>query len=72
MRKMNQAEMDQIVNNHFMYEFSDNVDGVVSTLTEDAVHEIVGGPLGHCKEKPPPGSFMSSSSGILKVKPLSP
>ena len=45
MRKMNQAEMDQVVNDHFMYEFSDNVDGVVSTLTEDAVHEIVGGPL---------------------------
>jgi ketosteroid isomerase-like protein len=46
MLKMNQAEMDQIVNDHFMYEFNDNVDGVVSTLTEDAVHEIVGGPLG--------------------------
>ena len=38
--------MDQIINDHFMYEFTDNVDGVVSTLTEDVVHEIVGGPLG--------------------------
>ena len=46
MPKMNQAEMDQIVNNHFMYEFNNDVDGVVSTLTEDAVHEVVGGPLG--------------------------
>jgi hypothetical protein len=35
MLKMNQAEMDQIVNDHFKYEFIDNVDGVVSTLTED-------------------------------------
>ena len=51
MRKMNQAEMDQIVNDHFMYEFTNNVDGVVSTLTEDAVHEIVGGPLGPLQGK---------------------
>jgi hypothetical protein len=72
MLKMNQAEMDQIVNDHFKYEFTDNVDGVVSTLTEDVVHEIVGGPLGRYKEKPPPGGFMSSSSRILKVKPLRP
>ena len=46
MLKMNHPEMDQIVNDHFMYEFNDNVDGVVSTLTEDVVHEIIGGPLG--------------------------
>ncbi len=44
MRNVSQAEMDQIINDHFMYEFTDNVDEVVSTLTEDVVHEIVGGP----------------------------
>jgi len=44
--QMSQAEMDQVVNDHFMYEFTDNVDGVVSTLTEDVVHEIIGAPFG--------------------------
>jgi hypothetical protein len=38
--------MDRIVAEHFGYEAADDVDGVLATMTEDAVHHLVGSPLG--------------------------
>lgn len=40
------ADMDRRVDEHFAYEAADDVDGVVSTLAPDAVHDIVGWPAG--------------------------
>lgn len=40
------AQMDQKIDEHFGYEGSDNVDGVLATLAPDAVHDVVGSPLG--------------------------
>lgn len=36
--------MDRIVEEHFGYEARDDVDGVLSTLTEDVEHDVVGSP----------------------------
>jgi steroid delta-isomerase-like uncharacterized protein len=44
MGKLTHEEMDRIINEHFGYEARDDVDGVVSTLTEDVVHDVVGSP----------------------------
>ena len=44
MAKLTREEMDRIINEHFGYEAQDDVDGVVSTLTEDVEHDIVGTP----------------------------
>ena len=43
---MTHEEMDQVVNDHFQYEASDDLDGVMSTLAEGASHEIIPGPYG--------------------------
>ena len=43
MSKLTREEMDRIISEHFQYEAQD-VDGVVSTLTEDMEHDIVGSP----------------------------
>lgn len=40
------AQMDAKLDEHFGYEQSDNVEGVLATLTPDAVHDIVGSPTG--------------------------
>lgn len=40
------AQMDAKPDEHFGYEQSDNVEGVLATLTPDAVHDIVGSPTG--------------------------
>lgn len=44
MRNLTHDEMDQIIDEHFRYEAQDDVDGVVSTLTEDVEHDVVGSP----------------------------
>ncbi|HXI03313.1 MAG TPA: ester cyclase [Candidatus Saccharimonadales bacterium] len=39
-------EMDRKMDEHFGYEHSDNVEGVLATLAEDVRHDIVGWPKG--------------------------
>lgn len=39
-------QMDRKIDEHFRYEASDDVDGVLATLAEDATHDVVGWPLG--------------------------
>ncbi len=48
---MTPEQMDQIVNEHFGYEASDDVDGVLATLTEDAEHEVVPSPMGALRDR---------------------
>lgn len=43
------AEMDQRMDEHFGFEATDDVEGVVATLTPDAEHDIVGWPTGPTK-----------------------
>jgi len=43
---LTREQMDRMIDEHFGYEASDNVEGVLSTLTEDVVHDIVGSPTG--------------------------
>jgi uncharacterized protein len=40
------AQMDRKLDEHFGFEAADNIEGVLSTLTPDAVHDIVGYPAG--------------------------
>ena len=49
---MDREWMDRIVNEHFGYEATDDVDGVLATLTDDVAHHVVGAPTGelHGKE----------------------
>ncbi len=44
MGAMSQESMDKNVNYHFMYEATDDIEGVLRTFTEDAEHEVIGGP----------------------------
>ena len=37
--------MDRLVNEHFMYEATDDVDGVLATFTDDVSHDVVGSPV---------------------------
>lgn len=40
------VEMDTIIDRHFHFEATDDVEGVLSTLTADVDHDIVGAPTG--------------------------
>ncbi|MEW6144538.1 MAG: ester cyclase [Thermodesulfobacteriota bacterium] len=43
---LTREQMDRMIDEHFGYEAKDDVEGVLSTLTEDVVHDIVGSPTG--------------------------
>jgi predicted ester cyclase len=43
---LTRAEMDAKIDEHFAFEHSDDVEGVLATLTDDAEHDIVGWPAG--------------------------
>jgi predicted ester cyclase len=40
------SEMDRRIDQHFGFEATDNVEGVLATLSADAEHDIVGWPTG--------------------------
>ena len=43
---ISRAEMDRKIDEHFSYEASDNVAGVLATLAPEVEHDIVGSPTG--------------------------
>ena len=45
------ADLDRIIDEHFMYEATDDVDGVVATLADDVEHEVVPSPMGASTDK---------------------
>jgi hypothetical protein len=69
-------QMDQKIEEHFAYEGSDNVDGVLATLAADATHDVVGSPLGvlHGREAARPfyeALFSDlSESGVKPIRRL--
>lgn len=44
--KLTKQQMDQKLDEHFGFEAADDIEGVVSTLAPDVVHDIVGWPSG--------------------------
>jgi len=43
---LDRSEMDRRMDEHFGFEASDNVEGVLATLAPDAEHDIIGSPTG--------------------------
>jgi uncharacterized protein len=58
--------MDNIVNDHFMYEATADLEGVLRTYVEDPVHQVVGGPDGLLRGKPAIRAFYERLFPALK------
>src|SRR5262245_44029424 len=43
---LSHEQIDQTINEHFMYEATDDVEGVLASLAEDAEHHVVPSPFG--------------------------
>jgi ketosteroid isomerase-like protein len=43
---MTPAELDDVINQHFMFEATDNVDAVMDSLADTVEHEVVPSPVG--------------------------
>src|SRR5688500_13128826 len=69
---MERAEMDRIIDEHFVFEATDDVDGVLSTLTDDVTHLVVGGPWGELHGKAAAKPFYESLFKDLKGEGVEP
>ncbi len=43
---MTPAEIDQLIDEHFRFEATDDVEGVLASLTEDVEHQVIPSPMG--------------------------
>jgi ketosteroid isomerase-like protein len=71
-QSMDRATMDQMVNDHFMYEATDDIEGVLATLTDDVQHHVVGSPWGPLTGKEAVRPFYEQLFGDLKGKGVEP
>ena len=70
---MRRSEMDQIINQHFGYEATDDVDGVLSSLAPEVRHEVVPSPVGEQTDRGRIRDFYKMLFSDLRgesVKPL--
>ena len=51
MTAMSRESMDKLVNDHFMYEATADLEGVLGTYADDPEHQVVGGPDGPLRGK---------------------
>jgi ketosteroid isomerase-like protein len=63
---MTRDEMDRLISQHFAYEAADDVEGVMSTVTDDIVHDVVGFPGGPQHGKEAVRAFYEMLFGHLK------
>lgn len=69
---MRREEMDRIVDEHFMYEATDDVDGVLATLTDDVQHHVVGSHWGPLSGKAAVRPFYEELFSDLKGEAVEP
>ena len=70
---LSHEEMDRVINDHFMFEATDDVDGVLASLTDDVQHHVVGSPWGPLSGKAAVRPFYEQLFADLKgegVEPL--
>jgi len=49
--KSTPEQLDRIIDDHFMFEATDNLDGVMGSLADSVVHEVVPSPVGAQTDK---------------------
>ncbi|MCH8685506.1 ester cyclase [Pedomonas mirosovicensis] len=62
---LTRLEMDRKIDEHFAYEASNDIEGVLSTLVPDVVHDIVGYPPGPSFDREGARRFYESLFGEL-------
>jgi predicted ester cyclase len=69
---MTPQQMDEIINQHFRYEASDDVAGVVGSLADRVEHEVVPSPMGMQTDRNKIASFYTMLFADLKGESVTP
>jgi hypothetical protein len=65
-------QYDQLINDHFMYEATDDVDGVMGSLAEEVEHLVVPSPAGPRRDKAEIRAFYEGLFADVKGQPPTP
>ena len=65
-------EMDQLVNEHCQFEATDDVDGVVGTLDDEAEHEVIPSPVGTLTDRAQMRSYYEMLFSSIKGEGVTP
>ena len=66
------SEVDQLVNTHFTFEATDDVDGVLASLAPGAEHHVVPSPFGIVRDTAQIREFYATMFGDLKGESVTP
>jgi hypothetical protein len=66
------AEVDQLVNTHFMFEATDDVDGVLASLAPGAEHHVVPSPFGVVRDAGRIREFYATMFNDIKGESVTP
>jgi hypothetical protein len=69
---MTPEEMDQLVDEHFGFEATDDIDGVMGTLSADAEHEVIPSPVGALHDHSAMRSYYEMLFNDLKGESVTP
>lgn len=69
---MTRQQMDQIINDHFRFEATDDVAGVLGSLADDVRHEVVPSPMGAQTDKASIREFYEMLFADLKGEEVTP
>jgi ketosteroid isomerase-like protein len=65
-------EMDRIIDHHFALEATDDIEGVMGTLAEDAEHEVVPSPVGALTDRAKIRAYYEMLFKALKGESVTP
>jgi ketosteroid isomerase-like protein len=69
---MTPAQLDEVINQHFMFEASDNVDAVMDSLSDTVEHEVVPSPMGVSTDRARIRDFYTMLFGSVEGEGVTP
>jgi ketosteroid isomerase-like protein len=69
---LSHEKIDQTINEHFMFEATDDVEGVLASLTDDAEHHVVPSPFGIVHGRANARPFYEMLFGDVKGESVTP
>ena len=69
---MTREQMDALVNQHFAFEATDDVDGVMSSLADSVQHEVIPSPVGALNDRGQIRAFYQMLFGALDGESVTP
>jgi ketosteroid isomerase-like protein len=69
---INREQLDQIINDHFMFEATDDIDGVMGSLASEVEHCVIPSPVGVLRDRDAIRRYYEMLFGDVKGESVTP